>query len=365
MKKKILLLAAVVIVVIIVIGLVSKSGVKSEVTIGIIDVLSGDKAPLGQNFKKGVEMARDEYAALHPDKKVTLIFEDDALDTAKGLAAFKKLQQENKIDALIVATSPTINAIYDEVSSTTIPVITYGTQSIEEKNDNVFHIFPNPIFADTALGLTMRTLNPSPTESVVGVYTNDMTLISFYNAFQDAVGQNITEFGLDMENSKSVQDAAKKVLEKKPKYVFMTNYANLGAQFIKELKSLSGGKIQQTLVFDLTFNKVLGDYEKVLGDLKVLDGSFVVSLKEVDSASFDQRYTKKYGEPRGELADFGYDSLSTLLETQGKTGSEWITNIQKSKINGTTGEISFDSIGRRVPSFTITQIKDGKIPVNK
>ncbi len=138
---------------------------------------------------------------------------------------------------------------------------------------------------------------------------------------------------------------ALKVAAQNPKYIFMTNYASLGSQFIKQYLSL--GKPKPIFVFDLTLNHVIGDYEKMLGNLKVLDGSVVVSTL-----------------PEGGLADYGYDALAILVATEKGQGS-WLDRIQGLKLKGVTGDISFDPAGRRIPTISITSITNGKIPSGK
>jgi ABC-type branched-subunit amino acid transport system substrate-binding protein len=334
-----------------------KSASPSKIKVGVIDVLSGDKTELGINFKKGIEMARDEYVAGHPGSSVELVFEDDAYDAAKGMAAYKKLTATDHVDALIVATSPTINAIYPSAVAGHIPVVTYGTQDVGELKDNVFHIYADPVFADIALGYTLRMQSASSTQDIVGVYTDDQTLVKFYNAFKETLGANINEYPLNLsmkDNPTAIKGIAQKVMAQKPKYVFMTNYANLGSQFIKELRALPGTK--PMLVFDLTLNQSLSEYEKTLGDLKILDGSTVVVPEKVDTKGF---------ESKGELADYGYDSLNLLLETKAANAAEWVQNIEKVKTKGVTGSISFDELGRRIPALSIGTFGNGKLPEAK
>ena len=359
-KKTILVIIGVIIILALIVAISDSSKRNNGVIkIGVIDVLSGPYASMGENFQKGIELAQAEY----PDKKIQLVFEDDSFESQKGLSAYKKLMDIDHVDALIVATSPTINVIYPEVSKQNIPVLTYGSQSIDETNDNVFHIYPSSVPVVEALGAYLKAKD----SKVVSVYTNDSTILKFYSGFKQGFGSDIPEFAID-PNTKDVRTVAAKVLAEKPSYIFMSNFAGIGAQFIKELIDLSGGSLSKkgiTLVFDLTFSEATSEYEKVLGDLKVLDGSIVVSLKAVNADDFTAKYIQKYNDKPGQLADYGFDSLHILMASYDADVSKWITNVGATNITGATGAISFDNVGRRVPIFQITTLKDGKVPEYK
>ena len=344
MNKKIFGIGAVIVVICAVIFFAAFHKTKSAIRIGVIDVLSGEKAPAGESFKKGIELAKADYIKSHPDAKIELVYADDASDSKKGVEAFDKLVKTDQVSAVIVATSPTITAIASSSSASSLPILSYGAEASVNAKDGIFHLFPDAIVVDSALGALVKSLTASAPGAVVGVYTSDPVLTNFYGAFQEGLGSDITEFNLD-ENMKDMKSVAQKVLAKNPKYIFMSNYADLGASFIKELKALSGGKIKQTFIFDLTLNESLADYQKVLGDLKFLDGSLVVSMQKAS-----------------DIEAYGYDALNILLASQDSSVSGWIGKIQDLKIMGKTGDIHFDSVGRRIPAFAVGTLKDGKIP---
>lgn len=363
--KKLVVGIVVLVVLVAVVVFGGKSASPDYLTIGVISVLSGDRAVYGENFKKGIELAKDEYLTAHPDSTIDLVFADDAYDGQKGLEAFKKMRAEGKVDALIVATTPTINALYAEVKKAGLPVLSYGAQTAPEEVDNVFHLFPDPIFSDIALGTVMKNLNASTTESVVAVYTNNDAFVNFYGAFQQAIGADINEFNLNSSMTSETAElraVASQVAAKNPKYIFMTNYPELGAKFIKEYKTLTKGKLQPTFVFDMTFNPALSDYATVLGDLKVLDGSLVVVPEKVDQNDFVSRFEKKYGEKPGELADYGYDAFGVVVNSAASSAADWVKNMGTLKLKGATGSIQFDEGGRRIPAFSVGEFKGGVIP---
>ncbi len=358
-KNKILSFILIVIIVCVIIGININNSPRTPkyIKVGVIDVLSGDNASLGENFKKGIEIAKEEYINKNKGYKLDLIFEDDGYDKDKALTAFHKLINTDRVNAIIVVSTPAINAISLEASKLSIPIISYGSQKSDNVRGNIFNIFPDSSFADTALGIAMKALNASTTKDVIGVYTYDETLIKFYNSFKESIEANIDEFSLNPNMTDSdIKSIAIKIKDKSPKYVFMSNYPDLGARLIKEINFISKKDNKPTFVFDLTLNQSLGEYEKILGNLKSLDNSMVVSLKTVPPVTSNLS---------GMLTDYGYDAMNILLKTQSTKNNVWLDNIRNLKTVGVTGDISFDVIGRRIPSLSITNIKDGKIPEYK
>lgn len=364
MKKSIWIVIVLVVIIIIASFAGSEKREPQSIKIGVIDVLSGQYSSLGENYQKGIELAKDEYLKAHPDAKIELVYEDDAFEAQKGLSAYNKLMSVDKVDALIIATSPTINTIYPEVSKLPLPIITYGSQSIEEQDDNVFHLYPSSGVVVESIGKYLASTTAGTNKKVISVYTNDATIAKFFNDFKKGFGTTTEEFQLGAD-SKDVRTQATKAFATKPSFVFMSNFAQSGAQFLKELIRLSGGSLQMkdiTPALDLTFTEATSEYEKVLGDLKVLDGSIVVALKQADQDGFNAKYVAKYNNKPGQLADYGYDTFNLMVSAYDPDSTKWITNISGVKMLGATGEISFDGVGRRLPVFRITTLKDGKVP---
>lgn len=72
--------------------------------VGVVIPLSGDAAGLGNYVQKGIELGLQSLPK-EMQEKVQVIFEDDQLQAAKSVAAFRKLKSYNKIDAVFVISS--------------------------------------------------------------------------------------------------------------------------------------------------------------------------------------------------------------------------------------------------------------------
>ena len=128
--------------------------------IGMITILSGEYATVGENFRNGALLASEEYNIAHPDNKIEFIVEDDGFDSKKALSAYQKLTGIDGIDALINTSTPSIAAIYELVTKLTMPVIQAGEQPVEPTADNVFQILPGNIDAEKVLGALFLILLP-------------------------------------------------------------------------------------------------------------------------------------------------------------------------------------------------------------
>lgn len=328
------------------------------IKIGVISPLTGQYAEFGENFVQGVNLAVEEYIQ-STGNNVEVFIEDDSFEATKGLSAYKKLVELDDVDALVVGTAPTINAIYDDSKSQDIPVITYGAQSIEELNDNVFHIFPSSVPVLSALADYLNEANK--TLDVAAIVTNDATTEKFFEVFKDSLDGEIFVEQINPETS-DVRSHVTKILAEEPDYIFMSNFVDVGVQVVKEI-SKTESQDRPIFIFDLTFNESFSEYERLLGDLSFIDGSILTTKKEIDTKDFTDKFFVKYETQPGPLADYGYDSSLLLLSTHDGDKRTWIENISGISIEGATGLVSFDEVGRREPVFQITALKGGEIPV--
>lgn len=351
-----------VVIIIIIIGAYfysSKQSDSKDISIGLISPLSGQYAAVGENIVKGAQMAIDEYKT-QTGKEVKLFVEDDGFEAKKGLSAYRKLIDLEKVKGLINGTSVTIDVIYSDVSKLEIPVVTYGSQSEEEKNDNVFHIYPSSIPIVKALAQYIS--ENAPTSTVSALVTNDTTTQRFFNAFKSELKNNLVEANLVNSNVTDTKTEVTKIISANPDYVFLSNHVSVGTKAIKDIL-LFRKNGSPKIIFDLTFNEVFSEYQKVLGDMKILNGSIIVSVKGTNPEEFAKKYREKYGTEPGILADYGYDAATLLLKTYDGNKSKWVNNLSKVDYVGFTGLMKFDEVGRRLPEFRITEMKGGIIPL--
>jgi len=322
---------------------------------GMISILSGDYAVVGENVRNGAILANEIYNKAHPDAKINLTVEDDGFTGGKGLSAFKKLTSIDKVDALINVSTPTIDSIYETVTKANMPVIQMGEQGREPSDDNVFGLFPSSALSEYDYGVYFK--NKGVKEMTL-VYTNADAMVRFVEAFKKGFQGKTTEFKIDSAE-KDFRTHALKVAGTSPSNIGLFIFPEQGANFMKEFLKIAKNKPQ--FFFDANFQSGYTDYKRIMGDLTVLDGTFIGTIDSNVSDEFKKLYKEKFGTDPGFLADIGYDAFNLLVKTRDTDGKVWINNVKNISMDGAAGKIEFDSAGNRKPKTKIMIIKDGKI----
>lgn len=333
-----------------------------NIKIGVILPLTGEYGALGENIVKGAELAKSEYISKHPNAHIEIIAEDDQLDGAKGLSAYKKLTSINNIDGLISASAPTLGAIYPSLLTTKLPTLTISSQPSDEQDDNVFQVSPATEPVDSALGAYVKGLNP---EKPIIVYTNDSLTLKLKRNFVKGFGNDIPSFTLN-RGDLDVKTVASKILAEKSSHIIFINYAPEGAQIVKEILKQDPNH-SSIFIFDPVFNEGYSEYKKVLGNMGKLDGSVATAVEASNSASstegqnFIANYRAKYNVDPGNFSDLGYDAFNVIIKAHDKDAAAWVKNLETTNYSGATGAISFNELGTRLSKFSITKIEGGRI----
>lgn len=354
--SKVILAAAIVIVVIatVAFNLKQKPG---EITFGVIAGSTGAYGVVGESFIKGAELAQEKWNAKNPKMQVKIIKEDDGFDAKKGLTAYKKLTSIDHIDGLVNMTTITIDALYDEVSKTGMPVALGFEQGIEAKNDNIVQLWPGTVPAEAKLGEYVKSKNFK--NIVVLVDNGSSAYQRFADGFKKGYSLPVQEIKISGDAS-DIRSNALKISNIKPDAVVLIVKPTSGALLFKELKLLSTHKYQ--FIFDANIQTGFTDYEKILGNTSVLDGSIVYTVPNNYRQEFVADFKKKFGVDPAIGSETGYNAFMLLALSYDKDKSKWVTNMQKSSFDGADGKIVFDENGIRIPELKIGTIENGKLP---
>ncbi|HEY0908392.1 MAG TPA: ABC transporter substrate-binding protein [Candidatus Paceibacterota bacterium] len=323
--------------------------------VGLISILSGDYAAVGEAFKNGAVLAQEEYNAAHPAAPVELYIEDDGFSGGRGVSAYQKLVGLDKVDALINVSTPTIDSIYETVSKTDMPVIQGGEQGREPSDDNVFGIYPSSIESEYDYGVYMREQG---IREMALVYTNIDAMVRFVDAFKEGFQGKTTDFIIKADE-KDLRPHALKVAASGYETVGTFIVPQQGAQFLKEYLKVAPKKPK--FFFDTNFQSGFTDYERILGDLTILDGSIVGSMNIPTTDQFRASYKARFGSDAGFLADIGYDAFNVLARTHDVDPKKWQENIKKLSMVGASGVTKFSEKGNRKPDTKMMVMKGGKI----
>jgi branched-chain amino acid transport system substrate-binding protein len=129
---------------ILVLSLPSAFAANSELKIGVIIPLTGDAAQWGAAGKNGAMMALDALSS-ERRKQVSLVFEDDAMQPAKTVSAYRKLRSIDHIAAVINESSGTSKAIASLAEADRVPFLAVATDhTIARGRRYVFTIWVSP-----------------------------------------------------------------------------------------------------------------------------------------------------------------------------------------------------------------------------
>jgi len=345
----------VIVIVVLVITETRKTTQVSGFRVGLISILSGEYSVVGQSYANGVILANEHYNAAHPDAKIDLTVEDDGFTGGKGVSAYQKLVNVNKIDALINASSPTIDSIYTTVVASGMPVIQGGEQGIEPEDDNVFGVFPNSVDSEYEYGVYMREHG---VKEMTLVYTDVSGLARFVEAFKRGFQGTVREFKVSADE-KDFRTHALKVSTGLPKTLGIIAFPQQGAQFLKEYFKVDKSKPQY--FFDASFQSGFADYQRILGDLAPLNGALVGTINLPTTQEFKDAYKKRFGTEAGFLADIGYDAFNVLASNYSTDSKTWLQNIKNIHMTGASGVTQFGPTGNRLPDTKFMTVIGGKL----
>lgn len=362
-NKKIFIFALLAIVVII--GVVSFSQDRKADTaglkIGVIAPLTGDFGGVGENVVKGIRTAQAVYEQ-KTGKRVELIVEDDSADAVKGLSAYQKLTQINKVNGLINTFTSTMDAIYKQVGEAGYPVMMEFFQANNVADDNVFQMTlgNDNVWDRYAKYIAGAGYDDS---KVVIVHSVDAAQDSFAKAFVAEYKKTATVIVASTDKGGLRTDAAKIAALNPTMVVFFMTPEN-GAILTKELLPQISASTQ--LVYDIQLFTGISYYQAQLGgNLSKINGAinlmFEGDPKSAENIEFVMAYKKLYpNEEPGFLADYGYDTFMTYVNTYNQDGAKWMANLKAVKGVGASGEILFDKNGIRIPSLVVKQVVEGK-----
>lgn len=353
-------LIVVIVVVLALIGFFYKTNNKSAdaktVDVGVISILSGQFAALGENYVNGVKLAAEEFNNTTKGPKVNLIVEDDGYDPKKGVSAYKKLTAVDKIDALVNVSTVTVDAVHADINAQQLPTVQFGIQTSEVKDDYIFQITPSP--ESIIKGFATYIKRNVPLQKVAVVYENAAVFEGFRKVFLETYGEGtVTSFRVSSKDD--IQIYASTIVAQKFDGVVILTMPETGALMIKRISSLT--KTPPQYLIDGQLSTGEESYKSILGSLAPLNGTYSIWLAESDNSKFKKNYLAKYGAEAGTFADTGYDAFNTLIAGYDTDASDWARKIKKTDTVGATGRISFNEEGTRYQDLEIKRVKEGKM----
>lgn len=331
-------------------------GGKQTIKIGFLMPVSGQFAGVGEGIQKAATMAVEDFEKENPNIDVEVVNEDDGFDVKKGIPAYNKLVSLDKIEGLVMVSTPIIDALYKEMNQEGLPVVSVGLQTAGISNDNIYQMSTSVTAPITQMSQYVEGKNH---KSVAVVYNTSIPAIKqFYDVWQ----RNYTKQyeGFVVNDAQSAKIVASKILAGDFEAVIIFQDAIGGPQLVKNLKTLdTQNKLKY--YFDTQLATAWTEYEKLLGDMDKLNGAEYLMLKQEDLTTFKARFKARFGVEPGPFSEYGYDSAMVLLKNYNKDEKTWVENIEDSKVTGYTGTTIFDQDGVNLKPTEMIMVRDGKI----
>lgn len=349
MKIKIIsviILIVIIILIIVNIGHKSNTGV---IKVGVLIPLTGQYAAIGESMKNSILLN------IADSKNIVPIFEDSKFDAKAGLSGFQKLTSIDKVDVIINADSPTLEAITSSVNKTNIPVIQMFEAKDHEK-DSIFQMLPFSYGLFSNLG----KLAESKFKKIAVVYGGSTDVLNtdaeyFKNGLssKDTVVANI-----NVSSNSDYRTEVTKMLSNNPDAFTLILAKDDGIRFLKEVNRQKGSK-NISLICDANIEFVIGDYINAIGT-STFEGCLSTNLPDTTSNSFKVDYKAKYSSSPIIGGDWAYDTITIIKKIQSLPKDQWLSKIQSTSMDGASGKVVFDENGTRLPASEDRIFKDGK-----
>src|SRR6266481_9760958 len=355
-------------------------GSKGTIKIATQSPLSGGQAALGEGIKLGAQLALEKYkGALEKQGfKVDLVPFDDQAKPDVGVANSKNIIADKDILAIIGHLNSGVaipsSEVYKEVSLAMISPANTNPTVTDRKYTNVNRVcgrddVQGVVGSEFAKGLNAKTVYVIHDKTPYG-----QGVAEFFR--DDAKKKGLNVLGFEGTEEKSNFDPIiTPIRARNPDLIYFGGIYDQGAPFFKQARE-KGVK-----------SKFMGPDGMDSSDLAKIAGKNVVGMYYTSAAGpasalpkakqFVEDFKKKFGKNPEPYAAEAYDAATVALkaiEAAAKGGKapsreDVATAVRKTKLNGITGEIEFDSKGdRKKAAYFVKQVGNedpGKWEANK
>lgn len=344
---------------------VASCGKKEEdvIKIGVVLELTGDGAELGQDAKRGIDLAIqmiNDNGGIN-GKKLNVIYEDSQTEPKTAVAGLNKLISMGDIKIVVGALfSSSTLAMAPVAERNKIILISPGSSSPKLTNagDYIFRIYPS----DTYEGmLTANYLNRIKVNNVAILYVNNDYGVGLRDEFEKYFGGKILLSDSYAQGNRDFRQVLGKIKNSGTDWVYVPGYYNEIGYAMKQAKELNI-KLRVISNIGAADNSLF----TIGGD--AVNGLLFTSPKlplESDSitVSFRNNFMKNYKSEPGFPALYSFDTILLLKEVFEINYND-VEMIKKSlyginDFKGVTGKISFDENGDVTKEFEIQIAKDG------
>jgi ABC-type branched-subunit amino acid transport system substrate-binding protein len=331
-----------------------KTEERQTIKLGVMLPLTSQYGTIAEGVGKAAELAV-------PNIDVVTVQDDDKFDPKTGVGIYTKMTTLDQIDGLFMVSTPIIDAAHEKMKADGLPVVVVGLQNYGVGKDNIFQMSADANGQIVNLAKFMNEKSDHKKTALIHS-SNAPALVGFYDAFTSTYEGEYVDFIINnKDDAKTI--ATKIAAAGVDAVVVLTDPAN-GSSITKEL--LVQGVTPDTVAYyyDAQLQTGWGEYEKMIGDMNRLNGTFVLQFTTSDLSEFSARYKELYGIEPGPFAEYGYDGIMTLLNNYDQVDGVWVEKIANSDFKGYSGNVDFDERGIRNQGTEVWQVVAGKVVKN-
>lgn len=368
MKKWMILFDVIVLIIAVSAGILfiqnyNRTQSKEEIRIGVIESLSGNAAYYGDANRKGVELAKSELQAKYPNLIAEVIHEDSQYTAQGGVAAYRKIKELQKIDAVITHASPVSLAIQPLANNDRIlqMAVSSSARTYSSSNDLSFRTSPTTdIEAET-----LADFLDGRYENLSILYMNNDIGLSIAGSLKAMLKKINSPIVIVEEESFSLDNTdfrtqLLKIKEKGADVVFVPALASHISLMLRQSKE--NNITVQFVGFRSTEDPQLLKNAGELAEGVIYSYGFDTSGSE-EANRFSASYEARYGENPDGYAAEGYEGLRlTVLALAScnkniECAKSYLHNLKD--YNSVFGNLSFDENGDVYYKFFLKTIRNG------
>ncbi len=321
-----------------------------ELRIGVAGPMTGDQSKQGQDLRKGVELAVEEWNARGGvlGKKVRLLVEDDQHDPRQAVAVANKLVQSGAVGVVghwNSSSSIPASGVYQRANVVMITPASTHPALTEQGFQNVFRVCGR----DDQQGPVAARFAREALKAKRVAILHDKTTYGqgLADQFKPALGPEIevVYYGGITQGDKDFRSVLTTVIARRPDVLFFGGIYPEAGLLIRQAKELGlrGAFLSGDGSIDQKFIEIAGAAAEGAYFTFGPDPANIPQAK-----TFLEKYHQKYGE-HGPYSIYAYDAANILLRSiaeAGATRGEAVSRvIRQSAHEGALGTIRFDAKG--------------------
>ena len=344
------------------------SSEKKPTKVGVVLPLTGDAAAYGQSAQRAINLAFQNYNALHTSdgKSITPVFEDSRAEPAAGVAAARKLITSDRVPIIVggMASSVTL-AIAPIANQDSVVLLSPASSapSITKAGEYVFRVCASDDIEGRQLA-EFAINHFKGHEAAIAYINNDYGVgikDVFSEIYADSGGKVVATESFE-QGSTDFRSLLAKIKSNDPDVLVIVGYKELG-QLLKQAHELDiNCQVLSTVMFeDPSIIKVAG----VAADRVIYSTrSYDPTSDDKATATFVAEYKAKYGATPDIYAALAFDAANLVVDAL-KSGAISGTDIMQYLLTvkgrpGASGEITFDANGDVIGQARFKTVRNGK-----